>query len=361
MQLRKILGLASIALVGGLIGGCSTVQVHPVSVAQANNPSISGVRFFEPMPYLLVTQMPMHPQPMMLMRAGPHPQGMPGHRGPMAMHKGWKHGHGRHFADRDHHGKGPHGKLADRKPHGPMMKRWMGGHPMPPQMPMMAQQRVLCLQIIYLPDYSHPYVADLKGGLCHSKNSIVLANGWELLGINAKGHLTEPPPVRAITAVPMMAPMMPGMMGRMMPAGGPMQGPMAWNQHSWKHHGKPMMNGRHAGKMGRNNMHHRAMNHNQMVHHMMKMHRMMMRRMMMMHRIMMSRQAAMAIGLHPGLYRFVFNAKTGRLECLQPVKFMMLHHHGHFHHGWKAHKKWNKKKWHKPMTAPAAMKAHGTM
>jgi hypothetical protein len=351
MQLRKILGLVSIAIFGGLMGGCSTVQVHPVSVAQANNPSISGVRFFEPMPYLLVTQMPMHPQPMMLMRTGPHPQGMSGHRGPMAMRKGWKHGHGpfhgRHFANR-----GPHGKLNRMKKHGPMMNRWMGGHPMPPQMPMMAQQRVLCLQIIYLPDYSHPYVADLKGGLGHSKNSIVLANGWELLGINAQGHLTEPPPVRGITAMPMMAPMMPLM-------GGPMQGPMAW-----KHHGKSMMHGRHAGKMGRKNMHHRAMNHQQMMHRMMKMHRMMMRRMMMMHRIMMSRQAAMAIGLHPGLYRFVFNAKTGRLECLQPVKFMTLHHHGHFRGGWKFHKKWNKKwhkKWTKPMAKPAPIQSQGSM
>ena len=325
MQVRKLLGLASIALLGGLVGGCSTVQVHPVSVAQANNPSISGVRFFQPAPYLLVTQMPTHPQPMMLMMAGPHPHG------PMAMRWGPKrrHGdfHGRHPADRDSHRHAPNRKHGRMKHQRPMMGRWMNGHSMPPPPPpMMAQQRLLCLQIIYLPDYSHPYVANLKGGLGHSKNSIVLANGWELLGINAKGHLTEPPPVRAITALPMMPPM-----------GGPMPGPMAWKHHAWKHHGwkhhgKPMMHGRQARKMDRHGMHRRWMNHN-----------LMMRHMMMMHRMMMSRQAAMAMGLHPGLYRFVFNAKTGRLECLQPVKFMAWHHHGHFHGGWKHHKKWHKK------------------
>ena len=334
MQVRKILGLAALALLGGLVGGCSTVQVHPVSVAQANNSSISGVRFFQPAPYLLVTQMPTPPHPMMFM-AGPGPHG------PMAMRGGPKRGHGdfhgRHHADRGPHGRRrPHGRM---KPHGPMMNHWGHGQPMPP--PMMAQQRVLCLQIIYLPDYSHPYVADLKGGLGHSKNSIVLANGWELLGINAKGHLTEPPPVRAITAQPMMPPMMP-------PVGGPMQGPMAWHHQGWKHHGKAMMHnrhGRHGGnKMSRKGMHGRWMNHNPMMRHMMRMHRMMM-----------SRQAAMAMGLHPGLYRFVFNAKTGRLECLQPVKFMTLHHHGHFC-SWKFHKKWHKKmpQGHKARAYPAA-------
>lgn len=337
MQIGKVLGLASMVIMGGLVGGCSTVQVHPVTVAQVNNPAISGVRFFQPAPYLLVTQLPMHPQPMMMIRNGPGPRGPQGRHGPMAMRDGWKHGHGHfhamHQKKRGPHGKREHGRM---KHHGPWMMPPMAGHPMPP---MMAPQRVLCLQIIYLPDYSHPYVADLTGGLGHSKNSIVLANGWELLGINAKGHLTEPPPVRAITA----------MSG---PMGGPMHGPMAWQHQGMA--GRPhMMHGRHGRKMA----HHRPMmGRGGMKHHPMN-HKRMMWRMRMMHRMMMSRQAAMAMGLHPGLYRFVFNAKTGQLKCLVPVKFMRMAHHGHFHGGWKAHKKWNKK-WHK--AHPAAAKAAGS-
>ena len=48
----------------------------------------------------------------------------------------------------------------------------------------------------------------------------------------------------------------------------------------------------------------------------------------MMHRMLMPRHTARAIGLKPGLYQFVFNAKTGKLEGLRPVRLMHPKHHG---------------------------------
>ena len=266
--IRKVaIGLAAL-LLGGVVGGCASVQVHPVAVAQLNNPSIKGVRFFQPAPYLLVTEVP-------AMAPGPHPMMPPLGKGE---HRAWKHHH-------------------------KMMRCHPGKRPMPPHL---SAQNVYCLQIIYLPDYSHPYVADITGGFGHTANSIALSNGWELLGINTHGKIVPAQPIRAMTAVPAMHGPHPMQMKK-------------WHK-GWKHH-------RGMGPIGRRDMKQR-----------------MKRRMM--HRMMMSRHAAKAMGLKPGLYQFVFNARTGKLEGLKLVHLM---HPGMKHHGWKRRHGKHHGHWHKHM------------
>lgn len=303
MHRMKLLAMASLLGAAGLMGGCASVSVHPVSVADASNPSVNGIRFYQSTPYLLVTEMPTPPHVMFPRgRPGMRPQGprmamsgrgmpmMHGHR-PEAMHGGpqrWRHE--------------PHGRMGMR-------------HPMMPMMPMTAAQRMMMLQIIYLPDFSKPYVADFNDAFSHKKNSILLANGWELMGLNVKGHITEPPPIRAIDAVPIAGPL-----GRPMLRQCPM-GPMRGNghrlgpMHPMGGMGRGMMHGKHGlphgghkmcvnpGMMG-GMMHRPAMRINRL------------------HRMMMARRAAMMMGLAPGLYQFIYSPKTGQLIGLRRVRIL---------------------------------------
>ncbi len=348
MNARRVIGVVALLAVGGIVGGCASVQVKPVSVAQVNDPAISGVRFFQPQPYLLVTEMPTRPTPPMpmmggmmrppmgSMRGGPNscpmmpqrsggPQCGPGQ--PMSdRHSGMNgpegHGHASDMAQKGHHHDmnmagmmgqpGHHGNMMKNSRNGPMgaggpMMGHDRNHPRPMRNRMMHRmvppppQQVFELQIIYLPDYSHPYVANIKGGLGRSANSIILANGWELLALNVKGHVTEPRPVHAISAAPAMPPhggmMRRGPMGAMMPG-------CDMNSGKPGHHKKAQRDGKHWGWHGPRGDHGN----------------------MMMHPMMMPRHAAMAMGLQPGLYRFVFNAKTGKLNGLRRVKLLKPHH-----------------------------------
>jgi hypothetical protein len=241
--------------------------------------------------------------------------------------------------------------------HGPQMG-WM--HRMAP-MPMMvrkaAAQRMLMLQIIYLPDFSKPYVAKFNNPFSHHKNSILLANGWELMGINVKGHLKEPPPIRAIDALPSGGPP-----GGLMRPGHPMMGPggLAFSPMGGRKPG--MMGGLHHGHMGP--MHGHGMMHG--------MRRGMMHRPAMLinrwHHMMMARRAAMMMGLTPGLYQFIYSPKTGALIGLRRVRIlpgmapfgppMMMMHHPMWHHqgAWGYGKKWM----HPHSAAPTAKKPAST-
>jgi hypothetical protein len=344
----KTLVMVSLLGVSGLMGGCAAVSVHPVSVADANNPSVSGIRFYQPTPYLLVTELPsrpqvmVHPGPMgMAGMAMAGPKGMAMHRpmsGPMR-HRDHGPDMGRDHGMRGHHPMPPgrhgwHGGPQGRKG---MMHAMM---PMPPMHPMMIArkaQRVMMLQIIYLPDFSKPYVLNINNALSHHNNSIVLANGWELLGVNVKGHLAEPPPIRAIDAVPGGKPMGPGHpMPRMMRRPGRWGHPMHGMQR------KNAKRGMRGPGMMRGMMHRPAM------------------RIQRWHRMMIARRAAMMMGLTPGLYQFVYSPKTGQLLGLRRVRIlpgmmppgrMWMHPHMMWK-GWKHGKKWG----HPPAKKPAPQK-----
>ncbi|MGC8624150.1 MAG: hypothetical protein ACP5I8_01380 [Phycisphaerae bacterium] len=261
MHARQIIGVIVSLTLGGLIGGCASVQVKPVSVTQVNDPAIVGVRFFQPQPYLLVTEMPSMPTPpkpmllhgLMRLPIGPmngrmscpmmRPRGGPQHGvgKPMMKWQGMNRPGRRHGTAM--------GPVSKRHGMAGMMALGEMRH-LPPQ------QRVFKLQIIYLPDYSHPYVAVIQGGLGHSPNSLVLANGWELLGLNVKGPVAQSRPIHAITAAPALRQV----------------------------HGR------------------------------------------MTHPMLMPLHAAMAMGLQPGLYRFIFNAKNGKLEGLRRIGLLKPHH-----------------------------------
>ncbi len=279
MQKMKWLILASLTCSVGLIGGCASVSVHPVSVADANNPAVSGIRFYQSSPYLLVTEMPT-PMHVLIQRHGPGmPPGGPG----MAMRGRMEHQHWGHEDDRAEH----HHRDGRR-----MMPKWRGRHggpmghrrPMPPmKMAITRPQHMMMLQIIYLPDFSKPFVANFNNPFSRGKNSIVLANGWELMGINVKGHVKEPPPIRAVTALPMhpphpLAPMMMRAMGMRHGRMGPMR--------------KMKMMRRPGMRFNRR------------------------------HAMMMWRRAAMAMGIKPGLYQFVYSPKTGQLIGLRAVRIL---------------------------------------
>ena len=339
----KWLILASLTCSVGLIGGCASVSVHPVSVADANNPAVSGIRFYQSTPYLLVTEMPT-PMHVLIKRNGP---GMPPAGPGMAMRGRMEHQHWGHGGNRAEH----HHRDGRR-----MMPKWRGGptmihrRPMPAMpMAMARPQHVMMLQIIYLPDFSKPYVANFNNPFSRGKNSIVLANGWELMGINVKGHIKEPPPIRAITASPAhppraMHPMMMGPMG--MRRGG--MGPMGMMP------GHPPFNhmkrkGRHGPMIMRGMMPRPGM-------------RFMRRRGMMM-----PWRAAMAMGLKPGLYQFVYSPKTGQLLGLRAVRILpgmmpfgpRMPFHPMWNHRWhgKHPMKWKKHPMAKPnTTAPATNK-----
>ncbi len=335
MSARKIAGVLSLLALGVLVGGCASVQVKPVSVAQVNDPAIAGVRFFQPQPYLLVTEMPSHPMPpmrMLMMQGGmPHPMAC---RSESRLHGDM------HHMMKAHHGmagmNAPAGQHKDRMMPGRRSDAIHDGKPMFMGRPVMAkmahmammarmmraahpQQRIFKLEIIYLPDYSRPYVANIQGGLGHSPNSILLANGWELLGLNVKGHVTPSRPIQAITAVPTMP-----------HAGMMMHGNAMWQhgKHAWH---KPTADNAHPWGQRRSHG---------MMHHPM----------------MLPRHAAMAMGLHPGLYRFVFSAKTGKLEGLRCIR-LLKPHHWHGHNAMKCkNPMWHKHHAMPPTTAPAAEK-----
>ena len=335
MNAQRVIGVISLLAIGGLIGGCASVQVQPVSVAQVNDPAIEGIRFFQPQPYLWVTQMPARPAPAM------HLAGWPGMGRPMRPGQGpmrppggrWYNSHGgmsmrgmgepagskdqnpangmpRHADHRQH---SMHGMMAGHGRHGPTHQGPRMTGPRPP-MPIGAgrmrpngpPQSIYELQIIYLPDYSHPYVANIHGGLGHSPNSLILANGWQLLAVNVKGKVTPAKPIRALTAIPAMPPQPPGMMRHPIPGMMGTMGMALRRQGPGKHGSQHMLPNRNQ-------------NHGWRQHH-----RMMPRRMFMPGR------AAMAMGLRPGLYAFVFNAKTGKLEGLRMVR-MLKEHPGHKH------------------------------
>ena len=308
MQKMKWFVLASLACSAGFLGGCASVSVHPVSVADANNPAVSGIRFYQSTPYLLVTEMPT-PMRAMMQRNGPGmPSGGPGmamrgpnqRGGPMGNNH-W--GHGNDHAEPQH--SNGHRMMPERHgpPGGPGMV-WR--RPMPPMPgPMARPQRVMLLQIIYLPDFSRPYVANFNNPFSRGKNSIVLANGWELMGINVKGRIQPPPPVRALMASPMppphpMHPMMMGAMGMQHGRMGQMRGMMP---------GHPLPSsmrckGRYAPTIMRKKMLRPGMRFNRW------------------HGMMMRRRAAMAMGLKPGLYQFVYSPKTGQLLGLRAVRIL---------------------------------------
>lgn len=351
MNARRVIEVVVLLSVGGLVGGCASVQVKPVSVAQVNDPAIAGVRFFQPQPYLLITEMPARPTPPMpmmgqgMMRPPMGPMGGPNSCPMMYQPSGGpQHGPGKSMMERHNGMKGPGGQrdAGDMQQtghhhdmagmmgqhgqpghHGSMMMeghkhgpKGLGGpmmghnrtHAMPMRNGMMhrmapQQQRIFEMRIIYLPDYSHPYVANIKGGLGRSPNSIILANGWELLALNIKGHVAEPRPIHAMSAAPAM------------PQGGmmmhhrklKMMADRDMNHSKPGQHKKAHRDGKHWGQHGPRGGHG-----------------------MMMHPMMMPRHAAMAMGLQPGLYRFVFNAKTGKLEGLRHVRLLKAHHwHGH--------------------------------
>ena len=360
MNAQRVIRVFSLLALGGLVGGCASVQVRPVSVAQVNDPAIAGVRFFQPEPYLLVTQMPARPTPPMpMMMAMMHPPKGPGH-GPnhgqptmmppagrwdgqqhnkpmMGKHRGPKDMENHNApADMPHHAAGDHhdmgAMMGDRGRQGPMHRGHGMARPRPP-MPMMGgrmrtrppQPPTYELQIIYLPDYSHPYVANIQGGLGHSPNSLVLANGWELLGVNVKGKVTQAKPIRAITAAPAMPP----------------------HPRMMMHHPMPGM----GMAPGRNGLHKKPGKH--AVHNWNPKRAWRQRHNMMMHRMMMPGRAAMAMGLHPGLYAFVFNAKTGKLEGLRLVRLLKAHHQ----HGCMGMMKWNHGPRHAHHAMPAAAPA----
>lgn len=364
MNAQRVIRVFSLLALGGLVGGCASIKVTPVSVAQVNDPAIAGVRFFQPEPYLLVTQMSARPTPPMpMMMAMRHPPMGPGHgpdhgqatmMPPAGRWDGQQHNKpmmGKHHgpkdmenhnapADMPHHAAGGHddmgAMMGDRGGHGPMRRGHGMARPRPP-MPKMAgrmrgrppQPPTYELQIIYLPDYSHPYVANIQDGLGHSPNSLVLANGWELLGVNVKGKVTQAKPIRAITAAPAMPPHPRMMMHHPMPGMMPGMG-MAPGRHG--QHKKP---GNHAVQNW-NPKKAWQQRHN-----------------MMMHPMMMPGRAAMAMGLHPGLYAFVFNAKTGKLEGLRLVRLLK----GRHQHGRMGMMKWNHGPWHAHHAMPAAAPA----
>ncbi len=302
MNLRKIVGVLSLLTAGVLVGGCASVRVTPVSVAQVNDPSIAGVRFYQPQPYLLVTEMPARPMEHMPMMNGIMRPGMM--HPPMGhQQKGRGIGHKQQMM-KNHHGmwdkNAPKGRHEDRMMHGQKPDALHHGNHQWNNRPNMGKmgnmiiamrppERVFKLEIIYLPDYSHPYVANIQGGLGHSPNSILLANGWELLGLNVKGHVTQSRPITAITAVP--AKTHPGLM---------MHGKNMWQ------HGKKASH-KHAAGDARQWGHHPS-------------------RGMMHHPMMLPRHAAMAMGLHPGLYQFVFSPKTGKLAGLRCIRLLKPHH-----------------------------------
>ncbi|HMD54979.1 MAG TPA: hypothetical protein VKJ65_10565 [Phycisphaerae bacterium] len=290
MRMRQVVLAMPMILAGALLAGCSAVNVQPISVDQVNDPSVSGVRFYQSAPYLLVTDnsAPQGPQTLMLNPGGPMRQpaaNMPGPmqggnnnnnqmgppsfngpgNGPSAFNGGPPNGPGNGPNAGPHNG-GPnnnanpgHGQHRMRGMHGQMGPgggAQMSGRMLFLRTSQQANQGVFTLQIIYLPDYSHPYVAQINS----SGNSIALANGWELLGINASGHLDNPPPITATTRPPAA----PAAMAMMSMAGG--GGP-----------GRAMF---------------------------------------------VARGAAMAMGLTPGLYQFVFDSKTGELQGLKRVAFL---------------------------------------
>lgn len=344
MQARRIIKVGVLLALGGLVGGCASVQIKPIAVSQVNDPDIAGVRFFQPQPYLLVTQMPSMPAPPEpMMRQGIMGPPMEPMKGRMSCPMMWRSPGGlRHGLckpmmnsqnmNRPNHRPGDmvrkpltknHGMacMIDRKGASGMHgHRMMGGHqycqiqpgrmlglkPPTPGMPMPVwkmrrlppPQRIFKLQIIYLPDYSHPYVADIQGGLGHSSNSLVLANGWELLGLNVKGSVAQSKPITAITVAPAQR-----------------------KEKKWTSHHKPWG---HGG---------------------------------MMHPMLMPRHTAMAMGLRPGLYRFVYNAKTGKLAGLRRIRLLKPHHW----HGMMSMMKWKKSNRHEPHPMlPAAVPAKGS-
>lgn len=166
---------------------------------------------------------------------------------------------------------------------------------------MARQPRIYELQIIYLPDYSHPYVANIHGGLGRSPNSLVLANGWELLAVNAEGKVTQAKPIRAVSAASAVRPEQPMMMHHPMPAMMQKMG-MTHGRHGQAKRGSK--HAMHNGNLKRGRRHGHSM---------------------MPHPMFMPGRAVMAMGLHPGLYAFVFNAKTGNLEGLRLVPMLQGH------------------------------------
>lgn len=359
MQKVKIALVAGLACSAAFIGGCASVSVHPVSVADANNPSISGIRFYQSAPYLLVTEMPTpmhamipHPRPGMpaagrgmAMRGGPWNR----HGGPMGRMHGMEGMHRQRHADNHHPQRHPMmgGRHGPQRRPGMMVRR-----PMMP-MPMMRPQRMMLLQIIYLPDFSKPYVANFNNPFSHGKNSIVLANGWELMGINVKGHIKEPPPIRAVTAVPTrpgmpMRPMMGPMMGQMgmRPGGiGPMRGM-----------GGMMRGGFPAGGMGWNGGHKPKAGGRMMPRPGMRLNRL--------RGMMILRRAALGMGLSPGLYQFVYSPKTGQLLGLRRVRIlpgmMLWGPHMMFHGRWAHRGTWKHPKNWKMHPSPQQKKAPAT-
>ncbi len=342
MNAQRVIGVVSLLALGSLIGGCASVQVTPVSVAQESDPAIAGVRFFQPEPYLLVTQLParpMGPMPGIMpklmpgMMPGMQPRMGPG-MGPnmgqpmikpsagrwdrrshakamMSKHRGLKNmKHHNAPADMPNDVSRYHRDMTAMMDghnwHGPTQRGRAMGKAKPP-MPMMAlrmppQPPTYELQIIYLPDYSHPYVANIQGGFGRSANSLILANGWELLGINVKGRITQAKPIRAITAAPAMPPHPRMMMRRTKPGMMPKMN-MVPDRSGWhkKAGAKAVRNWRSkpGWKQGQN---------------------------MTVHPMIMPGPAALALGLHPGLYAFVFNPRTGKLEGLRPVRLLKAYH-----------------------------------
>ncbi len=340
MNARRFIGFFSLLTMGGLVGGCASVQVRPVSVAQVNDPAIAGIRFFQPQPYLWVTQMPSTPASAMPMagrpgmgqpmKPGQGPMMPPGARWNKSHHGMPMSGMGGNAGSKDQNpsnGMSRHADHAQHPMHETMASHGQQGtmHQGPrmagrrPPMPMMAgrmrpngpPQSIYELQIIYLPDYSHPYVANIHGGIGYSPNSLILANGWQLLAVNVKGKVAQAKALRALTAMPAMTPHQPGMLHHPMPG---MMGNMGMEHRRLGH----------ANTGSKHPMHHRNLQQTKQTWR--RGHRMMP------HPMFMPGRAAMAMGLHPGLYAFVFNAKTGKLQGLRMVR-MLKEHPGHQYNG----------------------------
>ena len=266
MRMRLWVMAIPMVFAGAFLAGCSGVNVQPISVDQINDPSVSGVRFYQSEPYLLVTSMgaPQRAQNVMFnsagMQGGQAGSSVPGPMqwGPNGNSRMGPPQPGNHPNANVHNGNmqnnagpGPRGFRGMRGQFGPGGGNRIARGTLVLRAAQQPQEDMLTLQIIYLPDYSHPYVAQING----NGNSVVLANGWELLGINASGPLGNPPPVTAVTRQPGVQVL--GMMGG---AGGGM--------------GRPMF---------------------------------------------LARSSAGALGLMPGLYQFVFDSKTGELTGLKRV------------------------------------------